>query len=102
MGVPCSSSDSALQMVQSFTSPVFGDLFSQSFCCSLHLLGIDRHAGQFGQEFATFLEADHRTDGAYHAREGWRERGVFYAQLLIARTEAVSATGAVIVGALKM
>jgi hypothetical protein len=31
---------------------VFRDLFSQSFCGSLYLLGIHGHTGQFGQQFA--------------------------------------------------
>jgi hypothetical protein len=29
---------------------VFGDLFSQSFCGSLYLLGIHGHTGQVGQQ----------------------------------------------------
>src|ERR1035438_1976875 len=81
---------------------VFGDLFSQSFCGSLYLLGIHGHTGQFGQPFATFLEADHGTHRAYHAGEGWGERGVFYAQRPIARAEAVAAGRAMIVGALQL
>jgi len=81
---------------------VFGDLFSQSFCGSLYLLGIHGYTGQFGQPFATFLEADHGTHGAHHAREGGRERGVFYAQLPIARAELVAAGRAMIVGALEL
>jgi hypothetical protein len=40
---------------------VLGDLFSQSFRGSRYLLGIHGHTGQFGQQFATFLEADHGT-----------------------------------------
>ena len=81
---------------------VFSDFFSQSFCRSFHLLGIDRHAGQFGQELAAFLEADHGTHRAHHACEGGRERGVFYAQMPIARIEAVAAGRTVIVGALEL
>jgi len=81
---------------------VLCDLFSQSFCGSLDLLGINGHPGQFGQQLAPFLEADHGTHGAHHAREGGRERGVFYAQLPIARAEAVTAGRAVIVGALQL
>src|SRR5208282_4080462 len=81
---------------------VFGDLFSQSCCASLDLLGIDGHTDQFGQPFATFLEADQGTHRAYHARAGGRERGVFYAQLPIARAEAVTAGRAMIVGALQL
>jgi len=81
---------------------VFGDLFSQSFCGSLDLFGIDGHTRQFGQQFAAFLEADHGTHRAHHAREGGRERGVFYAQLPIARAEAVTARRAMIVGALQL
>src|ERR1022692_203008 len=80
---------------------VFGDLFSQSFCGSLYLLGIHGHTGQFSQQFATFLEADHGTHGGHHAREGGRERGVFYAQMPIARAEAVAAGRAMIGGALQ-
>jgi hypothetical protein len=81
---------------------VFGDLFSQSFCGSLYLLGVHSHTGQFGQQFATFLEADQSAHSADHAREGWGERGVFYAQMPIARAEAVAAGRAVIVGALEL
>ncbi len=81
---------------------VFGDLFSQSFCSSLDLLGIHRHPGQFSQQFAPFLEAHHGTHGAHHAGEGGRERSVFYAQIPIARTEAVAAGRAMIVGALQL
>src|SRR5712691_2754728 len=80
---------------------IFGDLSSQSFCGSLHLLGIHGHTGQFRQQFATLLEANHGTDGAQHAREGWRQRGVFYTQMLVARTVPVAARGAVIVGSLE-
>ena len=81
---------------------VFGDFFSQRFCGSFHLLGIDRHAGQFAQQRTAFFETDHRTHGAHHAREGRGERRVFYAQMFIARTEAVSTPGAMIVGALDL
>jgi hypothetical protein len=48
---------------------VFSDFFPQSFRGSLHLLGIHRHARQFGQQFAAFLEADHGADRAHQARE---------------------------------
>ena len=148
-GIPCSSRDSALQMVQSFTSPVFADLsgclpvwpthasvrkgmpvpsmpryrgmpveqehrggsvstrsasaisFPRAFCRSLHLLGVYGHPGQFHQQLTSFLETYQSAHGPGHAREGRRERGVFYAQVLIARTKAVTAAGAVIVGALQ-
>ena len=80
---------------------IFGDLLSQGFCGSFHLLGIHRHTSQFRQQLATFLETDHRSDGAGHACEGRRERTVFESQLLIARTEALAAGRAVIVGALQ-
>jgi hypothetical protein len=33
---------------------IFGDFFPQAFCGSLHLLGLHRHARQFGQQFAAF------------------------------------------------
>src|SRR6266568_7696047 len=148
MGIPSSSSDSALHIVQSFTSPVladpsgclpvratsssarkgipvpsmprykvcgretasrgfgvhtfiFGDLFSQSFCSSLHLLGLHSHACQFGQQRTSFLETYQSPHRPSHTRERRRERGIFYAQVLIARTVAVAAGGAVIVGALQ-
>ena len=81
---------------------VFRDLFSQSFCGSLYLLGIHGHTGQFGQQFAAFLEADHGTHRAHHAGEGGRQGGVFYAQMPIARAEAVAAGRAMIVGALQL
>ena len=74
---------------------VFGDFFAQGFCGSFHLLGIHGHAGQFRQQLAAFLEANHGTHGAHHARAGWRKRGIFYAQMPIARAEAVSAGRAV-------
>src|SRR6266478_10002061 len=80
---------------------IFGDLFSQSFCGSLHLLGVHGHACQFGQQGTSFLETYQSAHGPGHARERRRERGVFYAQVLIARTVAVAAGGAVIVGALQ-
>ena len=50
----------------------------------------------------TFLETDHGTHGAHHTLEGWRERGVFYTQVLIARAEALAAGRAVIVGTLEL
>ena len=78
---------------------VFGDLFSERFCGSFHLLGIQRHTGQFGQQFTAFLEADHRTDRAHHAREGGRQGSVFYLQMRVARTVTLATGGAVIVGA---
>jgi hypothetical protein len=81
---------------------IFGDFFSQGFCGSLHLLGIHGRAGQFRKQLTAFLEADHGPYGAYHTCEGWRERGPFYAQMLIARTEAVAAARAVIVGTLEL
>src|SRR5260370_18266431 len=81
---------------------VFGNLFSQSFWGSLSLLGIHGHTGQFGQQFATFLEADHGAHCPHHAREGGRERGVLYAQMLIARAEAMAAGRTMIVGALEL
>jgi hypothetical protein len=52
---------------------IFSDLFSQILCSSLYLLGIHRHTGQFGQQVATFLEADHGPDGADHAHDSRRE-----------------------------
>ena len=73
------------------TALVFGDFFSQGFCGSFHLLGIHRHPCQFRQQLAAFLEADHRSHGAEHAGERRRQCGVFYAQMPIARTEAVAA-----------
>jgi hypothetical protein len=44
---------------------------------------------------------DHGTHGAYPARKGWRERGIFYTQALVARTEAVTAARAVMVATLE-
>jgi hypothetical protein len=51
---------------------ILGDLFAQSFCGSLNLLGIHDHTGEFLQQFAAFLETHHGADGAGHAREGGR------------------------------
>jgi len=65
---------------------------------SLHMLGIDRHDGQFESRVRTFLEADHRTDGATMSVRAGRERGVFLCPTALARTEACP-NGAVIVGA---
>ena len=56
---------------------IFGNLFSQSFCGSFDLLGLDCYPCQFPQQFAAFLEADHRTHGARHAGERGREPGIF-------------------------
>jgi hypothetical protein len=78
---------------------IFSDLFSQSFCGSLHLLGVDLHARQFLQQLTALLETDHGTHGADHACERRRLGGVFYPHMLITRIEPVSAPGAVIVGA---
>jgi hypothetical protein len=81
---------------------IFSDFFSQSFCGSLHLLGIHRHTRQFLQQLTPFLKAGHGPHGTDHACECRRQGGVFYAQVLIARTEPVAALGAMVVGPLQL
>ena len=77
---------------------IFSDFFSQTFCSPLDLLGIHRHTGQFGQQVATFLEADHGPYGADHAHNRRRERRGVHSQGPVARTEAPLTFPTVVVG----
>src|SRR5438128_2183449 len=65
---------------------------------SLYLLGIHRHTGQFAQQVATFLEADHGPYGANHAHHRRRERRGVHSQGPVARTEAPLTFPTVVVG----
>jgi hypothetical protein len=47
------------------------------------------------------LEADHRPHRAHHPLHGWRQRSTFHSQGAVARTKTLSASGAMIVGALE-
>ena len=66
---------------------------------SLDLLGLDPHAGQFGQQAAGFGEADQRRRRAGHAHSGGRQRGALESQRLVAREAALVAPLAIVIGA---
>src|SRR2546429_436781 len=73
----------------------------RSAAVSSHLLALPRHTGQFGQQVATFLEADHGPYGANHAHNSRRERRGVHSHGPVARTEALLTFPTVVVGTLQ-
>lgn len=80
---------------------VLGNFDAQRFGGALDLLGIDRNARQFLQQLATFCKADQCSHGRHHPCDGGRQRGIFQAQVLIARAESLTTSGTMIIGALQ-
>jgi hypothetical protein len=79
-----------------------GDLLTERFGATLDLTGINADAGQFPQQLAAFLKADHRTDCSNHADGGRRKAGFVHSQVTVARTESAFAVRAVIVGTIQV
>jgi hypothetical protein len=80
---------------------ISGDLLSERFGAALYLTGIHSDAGQFPQQLAAFLKADHRTDCSHPADGGRRKAGFLHSQVTVARTESASAMRAMIVGTIQ-